>query len=278
MLRTPARHQIREELAKTRPPKPFGAAAPILRRLSHKAMVAVRSADRREAARFRALSRVAEVLAPEYVMTAPEKAWFSDEQFFREFYAFEDHDQTADRKYMLRQLLHLVDLVPGDTAECGVYLGASSWFICDHFRSSDRTHHGFDSFEGLSEPSERDGSFWHVGDLSTREEHARELLEPLGAILYPGWFPERFDAVADRTFAFVHVDVDLYQPTLDSLEFFYPRMSPGGIILLDDHGLTTCPGATRAAQEYMADRPESIIQLTTGQAFIVKAADPVNPR
>lgn len=72
--------------------------------------------------------------------------------------------------------------------------------------------------------------------------------------------------------------MDLYQPTLDSLEFFYPRMSPGGRILLDDHGLTTCPGATRAAQGYMADRPESIIQLTTGQAFIVKAADPVNPR
>jgi len=50
------------------------------------------------------------------------------------------------------------------------------------------------------------------------------------------------------------------------------------VILLDDHGFTTCPGATRAAEEYMAGRPESIIQLTTGQAFIVKGADPVNPR
>ena len=59
---------------------------------------------------------------------------------------------------------------------------------------------------------------------------------------------------------------------------FHPRLVPGGVILLDDHGFTTCPGATRAAEEYMAGRPESIIQLTTGQAFIVKGADPVNPR
>lgn len=238
----------------------------------------MRSAERRQAAKFRLLSRVAQILTPEYVLTAPEKAWFADEQFFRDFYAFETHDQTADRKYMLRQLLSLVDLVPGDTAECGVYLGASSWFICDHFRSTSRTHHGFDSFEGLSAPIALDGAFWHVGDLRTQEDNARELLRPFEARLYRGWIPERFHEVADRTFAFVHIDVDLYQPTRDSLEFFYPRMAPGGVILLDDHGLTTCPGATRAAEEYMANRPESIVLLTTGQALILKAPVPVKPR
>lgn len=244
----------------------------------HKANCAVRSAERRDAARFRALARVAQLLTPCYVMTAPEKAWFEDERFFRDFYAFEDHDLTADRKYTLRQLLSLVDLVPGDTAECGVYLGTSSWFICDHFRSSDRVHHGFDSFEGLSEPVAADGSHWHVGDLSSREADARERLRPFNARLYRGWIPERFHEVAHQTFAFVHIDVDLYEPTRDSLEFFYPRMAAAGVILLDDHGHTTCPGSTRAAEEYMSDKPESIIQLTTGQAFIVKIAESVDSR
>ena len=275
----PMRHDIRQELA---PPRPAAAgcvgASSLVRTLVHKVNVARSDPERRKAARFRALSRIAQVLRPDYVLTDPEKAWFSDERFFRDFYAVERHDLTADRKYMLRQLLALVDGVPGDTAECGVYGGASSWFICDHFRGSGRVHHGFDSFEGLSDPTPLDGSYWHVGDLSVGEAEAQELLEPFGARLYRGWIPERFDAVADRTFAFVHVDVDLYQPTRDSLEFFCPRLAPGGVILLDDHGFTTCPGATRAAEEYMAGRPESIIQLTTGQAFIVKAADPVNPR
>ena len=41
---------------------------------------------------------------------------------------------------------------------------------------------------------------------------------------YKGWIPERFDEVKDRTFSFVHIDVELYQPTYDSLEFFFPRL------------------------------------------------------
>ena len=274
----PSRHRIRQELAPPSTASPDADASSMLRTLAHKANVAVRSAERREAARFRALARLAQVLAPQYVLTDPEKAWFADEQFFRDFYALESHDLTADRRYTLRQLLSLVDRVPGDTAECGVYGGSSSWFICDHFRSSGRTHHGFDSFEGLSDPAAVDGSYWRVGDLSISENAARELLQPFDVRLYRGWIPQRFPEVADRTFAFVHIDVDLYEPTRESLEFFYPRIAPGGVILLDDHGFTTCPGATRAADEYMADKPESIVLLTTGQAFIVKAADTAEQR
>lgn len=269
----PSRHRIRDESARSRGSAGTDAGGSPLtpRTVAHKVRVAVRSAERREAAKFRAMSRLARVLVPRYVLTDPEKAWFGDEQFFRDFYRLEDHDLTADRKYTLRQLLLLADAVPGDTAECGVYLGASSWFVCDHFANSGRTHHGFDSFEGLSEPSPLDGGYWHRGDLSSREDRARDRLRPFASRLYRGWIPERFSEVADRTFAFVHVDVDLYQPTRDALEFFYPRMAAGGVILLDDHGFTTCPGATRAAEEYMADRPEPIIKLTTGQAFIVRA-------
>lgn len=276
MSLTPSRQRIRREHLGAR--APGSGAGALLRKLAHKAKIAVSSAERREAAKFRALSRVARVLAPDYVMTAPEKAWFYDEAFFRDFYTFESHDQTADRKYMLRQLLALVDPVPGDTAECGVYVGASSWFICEHFRSSGRAHHGFDSWEGLPQPDAIDGSFWQEGDLRSREEDARELLRPFDAHLYRGLIPERFPEVADRTFAFVHIDVDLYQPTRDSLEFFYPRMTPGGVILLDDHGLTTCPGATKAAEEYMAGQRESLVLLTTGQAMIQKAPGTVDPR
>jgi O-methyltransferase len=270
VLQSPSRHRIRDELARERPSSTVGGRPDPVRALARKARAAVSSPDRRAAARFRLLTRIARVLVPQYVMTAPEKAWFIDDEFFRQLYAFDSHDQAADRRYTLRQLLSLVNHVPGDTAECGVHIGTSSWFICDHFRGSDRTHHAFDSFEGLSEPSALDGSFWRAGDLRSTEDHARAALSPFDARLYPGWFPDRFDQVADRTFAFVHVDVDLYEPTRHAIEFFYPRMAPGGVILLDDHGLITCPGATRAVEEYMADRPEPIVLLTTGQAMILK--------
>ena len=103
------------------------------------------------------------------------------------------------------------------------------------------------------------------------ERVARGNLEGCDGIhFYRGWIPERFAEVADRRFAFVHIDVDLYQPTLDSVAFFYQRLVPGGIIVCDDYGFTTCPGATRAMDEFMADKPEHIVHLPTGQGVIFR--------
>ena len=118
-----------------------------------------------------------------------------------------DHRRSAERKYFLRSLLLLADELPGDTAECGVFNGASSWFICDHFDGSGKTHHCFDSFEGLSEPGSADGDYWRRGDSRTAEEEARATLAGFQVELHRGWIPERFGEVADRRFCFVHVDV-----------------------------------------------------------------------
>ena len=85
-----------------------------------------------------------------------------------------------------------------------------------------------------------------------------------------GLIPSRFPELDERSFSFVHIDVDLYQPTFDSIAFFYPRMIQGGLILCDDYGFTSCPGAKKAIDEFMADKPECVVQLPTGQALILK--------
>jgi hypothetical protein len=220
---------------------------------------------------FGLTERFAALALPGYRITEYGKAWFEDEGFLRDFDRLEPETRrTADRKYFLRSLLSLAKGLPGDTAECGVWTGSSSWFICRALEGSGTTHHGFDSFEGLSSPEPEDGPYWHAGDLRTVEDTARSRLEGFDAILYPGWIPDRFDEVADRAFCFVHLDVDLYRPTLDSLEFFYERTLAGGILLFDDHGFITCPGATRAIDGFFEDKPEPVIAVPTGQAFVIK--------
>lgn len=68
-----------------------------------------------------------------------------------------------------------------------------------------------------------------TGDLRAAEAEALGRLAAFPfARLHAGVIPARFPEVADRRFSLVHVDVDLYRPTIDSLEFFYPRMVPGG--------------------------------------------------
>ena len=76
--------------------------------------------------------------------------------------------------------------------------------------------------------------------------------------------PERFAEVENQRFAFVHIDVDLYQLTRDSIEFFYPCLNPGGILLLTimDSGRVQ---ATAAADEFFADKDEAVANLPTGQ-------------
>src|SRR6185437_3392088 len=117
-----------------------------------------------------------------------------------------------------------------------------------------------------------DGSYWHAGDMRVGAEEVRSTLAGLPASVHAGWIPDCFDQVRDRTFCFLQIDVDLYQPTLDSLHFFYPRMMPGGIILSDDYGFESCPGARRAFDEFMQAHAEPIAMMPTGQAFVIKRA------
>jgi hypothetical protein len=241
-----------------------------------------RPGGRDAAARFEALRQAGKRLVPEYRFKWPQMAWWQDREFAAYLDRFGEADgMNADRRWMLAQLMRLVEGVPGDTAECGVFRGAGSFLMCrmnEVQASQRRWHFVFDSFAGLSEPSKLDGGHWKPGDLACGAEEVRANLADFAAVsLHPGWIPERFPEVAERRFAFVHVDVDLYEPTRDSVAFFHPRLNEGGILLCDDYGFTSCPGATRAVDEYLADRPEKMISLSCGGGFLVKGC-PTSPR
>jgi hypothetical protein len=208
---------------------------------------------------------------PRYRFNDYGRLFLYDESFLADCARFAVSPRTMERRYVVWQTMKLVRHVPGDTAECGAYKGATSFLICKGTLGSGKPHHVFDSFEGLSTPSAADGDHWERGNLAAAEAVVRANLSDFDFVQYhSGWIPERFPDVADRTFSFVHVDVDLYQPTRDSVAFFYPRMLPGGIIMLDDYGFLRCPGARQATDEIMADKREEIVLLPTGQAFIQK--------
>ena len=54
------------------------------------------------------------------------------------------------------------------------------------------------------------------------------------------------------------------------MAFFYPRLVPGGIVVCDDYGFPTCPGATSAVDEFLADKPEKMLSLASGGGFAIK--------
>lgn len=224
-----------------------------------------------EYVRFVLAERICRLIYPRYKFSEFGRIFLDDRPFIRWYESAlgRSNYHSLDRKYALDQLTQLVTHLPGDTAECGVYQGASSYLICRRMSGLGKLHHVFDSFEGLSAPRPEDGSYWRAGDLSAPEAEARETLRDFDFVAYHrGWIPTRFPEVADRTFCFVHLDVDLYDPTRDALEFFYDRMVPGGIILCDDFGFRTCPGAHRAMTDFFRDKAEEIVSLPTGQGLV----------
>jgi len=225
----------------------------------------------RDYARLDIIRFFARFVLPRYRFEWPMLDWWNDPEFNSYLDRFGlSRGLVTRNRWMVHELLKLIANVPGDTAECGVFEGATSYLICKATEDQPRTHFIFDSFEGLSQPAAEDGRFWEKGMLATTLERTKANLPFPNISYHKGWIPERFSDVADRRFAFVHIDVDLFKPTLDSFEFFYPRVNPGGIIVCDDYGCTGCPGATQAANQYMANKPEKIIAPPCGGGFLIK--------
>lgn len=216
-------------------------------------------------------------LCPTYHLDYPHMAWYKSPEIteFVKHFPIDWEMFNLGRRYNLLQLLQLAKNVPGDSAECGVFRGSSSWLILRHllpYKGMLREHHIFDSFEGLSAPGPDDGEDMRKGECAHPLEQVQQKLAQFGdrCFYHKGWIPDRFKDVKDKKFSFVHVDVDLYQPTLDSIKFFYPRLNKGGILVCDDYNFTTCPGATLAMKEYFVDKPESLIAMSAGGCWLMK--------
>jgi hypothetical protein len=176
---------------------------------------------------------------------------------------------SAHEAFMIHSLARAQRYSPGDFAEVGVYRGGSAQLI-----AAARTGphpaplHLFDTFAGLPALHPADGNFFQAGMFSATLAHAQAALQGQPNIqFHVGLFPQTAEAVRDRVFTFVHLDVDLYESMKAGLEFFYPRLGPRGALLAHDY---TYPGVQRAFDEFLAQTPARLIELTYSQCLLLK--------
>jgi O-methyltransferase len=171
-----------------------------------------------------------------------------------------------DEAYQVVSCARATAKVPGEIAEVGVYRGGSARLMCEV--CGNRSLYLFDTFEGLPSTDQLDSRFG-AGQYAASFEKVRSYLAKFPNVhIYKGLFPATSDPIVDKRFSFVHLDVDLYQPTRDSLQFFYPRVHPGGMFLIHDY--LWAEGVREAVQEFFATRPEPILELAGAYCGIIK--------
>lgn len=158
--------------------------------------------------------------------------------------------------------------VPGVFVECGVDRGGSAKLIAQV--ANGRPLHLFDTFSGMPETNPEE-DLHKAGDFPTPGlEKVKSFVGGENVIFHPGMVPETFEGWSEPI-AFAHLDMDLYSSTLDACKVIYPRLSKGGIMVMDDYGRPSCPGARKAIDEYFADKIEiPLPNFGSGQAVVFK--------
>jgi hypothetical protein len=186
---------------------------------------------------------------------------------------------------------HVVDHgIPGAVVECGVWRGGSMQAVALSLLArgvTDRELHLFDTFEGMTEPTDKDrrrggkaaaellaqsprtGLFWAVAGLDDVRTGMAETGYPENRMhFHPGRVEDTVPAQAPETIAILRLDTDWYESTRHELEHLYDRVPSGGVLLLDDYGFWE--GARQAVDEFLerTGAPLLLLPMASGRIAV----------
>ncbi len=170
----------------------------------------------------------------------------------------------------VKALEHLKEIfsdygICGSMAEVGVYQGDFAMHMNRLF--PDNTLYLYDTFMGFSDADldrpEEDGSemknYKHYAETS-EEIVLNKMVNRDSCVICKGLFPDTAKG-QDEKYSFVNLDADLYNPILEGLKYFYPRMAGGGVIFIHDYFNPNCPGVKQAVREFVDEYKIGFVPL-----------------
>jgi O-methyltransferase len=157
--------------------------------------------------------------------------------------------------------------VEGDIVECGVWRGGSAMMAAltlNELGDRERNLYLYDTFEGMPQPTAADVDIngvsaqarwsedWCAVSLDVVRANLASTGYPMDRINFvPGKVEDTIPATSPDRIALLRLDTDFYESTAHELEHLYPRLQPGGVLIIDDYG--NWEGARKAVDEYFAD-------------------------
>lgn len=213
------------------------------------------------------------VFAGDNIFTFCKNLSFLEDTRFME--AFSKHVETDIEKaiiwrtHVLCWAAKRMMRVEGDFVECACYKGISARIICDYvdLGKSEKHFYLYDLFEHSPEMAH------HAMD-----EHSDNLYETVKnrfsdldrVHVTKGFLPDVLEAVAPEKIALLHIDLNNAPAELGVLKYLFDRVSPGGIIILDDYGWLAYRAQKDAEDPFFAEHGYTVLELPTGQGLVLK--------
>jgi O-methyltransferase len=214
-------------------------------------------------------------------MNSTYAPWHDDKSFRRIYDAVKGSTFVDQYKcYELWEQLGQLEHITGDVLEVGVWRGGTGVIMSRRLADLDSGGRTFlaDTFQGVAKAGTEDP--WYEGGehADTSPTLVQQLADREGVDveLLIGVFPEETGhLVADRRFRFVHIDVDVYDSARDTLQWAWPRLEVGGVVVFDDYGSFQCEGVATLGRQLFASRQTAIrlVHNLNGHLVLLKLAD-----
>lgn len=217
---------------------------------------------------------------------------YSDTEFMELYHKVKDYTMVGiERNYALYNSIRYIirNGAEGQFAECGVWKGGSCMLICLVLMQhgiTDRQIFMYDTFEGMAKPGENDGekekeewnrqqgrdgvNQWCMADLDEVKRNMNSTSYPIENIHFiKGPVEATIPSVLPSSLVLLRLDTDWYSSTRHELEFLYPLLIKGGVLIIDDYG--AWPGAKKAVDEYFADTSILLHRIDETGRILIKS-------
>ncbi len=205
--------------------------------------------------------------------------WLSDTPFLAAYEVLKSNTMVdLYRCYELWTLVGQCARLGGDILEVGVWRGGTGCLMAVRagLMGSSAKVYLADTFSGVVKAGVMDPSYKGGEHADTSVDFVLKSMEALGlknVDLLVGIFPEDTGKIVeDRRFSLCHIDVDVYSSAADVLDWVWPRLLPGGVVVFDDYGTIETGGMTRLINERIGTPNSIIIHNLNGHAVMVKTA------
>jgi len=209
-------------------------------------------------------------------------AFMQDRRFldsFKSTVQTQQEDSLVWRLHVLAWAAKQALKVPGDFVECGVLRGFSSAVLCKYldFAKLSRTFYLYDTFCGPPKEVATADELRIWGRTSSPDQQpenlaaVRKTFEAYPNVrIIPGTVPQTFAEACPAQIAYLHIDMNSEPAEMLALETLYDRVSPSGVIVLDDFGWICNRNQTISQYKFMTARGVPILELPTGQGLVIK--------